>query len=176
MAEPKEEAKSVGTVSAARMAELVDYTDRHLRRIAKEGFFPHPIDGEYKLLPTLLGLIKYQKTLSQKTSGRLFDEKLAKEIADRKMAEVMLAKATNSMVPLERVDRAWSSVILAVRARLLQMPEKFGLAWSTWQSSRDCKAGTEAEIRDALTELATNPDYFKDTVESEITQDEHTEA
>lgn len=154
-----EKETSAGKISAEKLCQMTGLTDRHHRRLAADGFFPPPINSEYQLLPTIQGLFKYYRERGQRANGALFDEKLAKETADRKMAEIELGKATKALIKADDVERAWTHCMMAIRARLLQMPDKFSLAWATWQSARDCKVGTEAEIRDAMQEIASNPDY-----------------
>lgn len=63
---------------AAEFAEMSNMSERHLRRIAKDGYFPPPEHGQYPRLKAMAGMIRYQRELlSQKTGGlKAWQEKL----------------------------------------------------------------------------------------------------
>lgn len=79
MSEPQE---STGkTLSAEVLCSLTGLTDRRHRQIAKEGFFPPPVKGQYQLTPTLQGMFKYYRELGERQRHKrdeIDDEKLRK--------------------------------------------------------------------------------------------------
>jgi hypothetical protein len=54
MAEP-------GTIDTAQLMRLSGLTDRRLRELAEEGWLPRPNRGEYSLVPTIQGLLRYYR-------------------------------------------------------------------------------------------------------------------
>jgi len=54
-----------GTISAAQMAKLSGLTDRRLRELAAEGWFPKVKDGHFELVPTIQGLLRYYRERDQ---------------------------------------------------------------------------------------------------------------
>ncbi len=92
------------TISADILCSLTGLTDRRHQQIAKLGYFPPSVKGQYQLTATLQGMFKYYRELGQRrnnrrdaideekhrklklendeTAGRLTDtEKLAEQVA-----------------------------------------------------------------------------------------------
>lgn len=146
-------------ITHEQLSEITGLTERHLRRLAKDGHFPPPHNGTFATIPALQGVIAYYRTQHKKNDSRIWDEKLARETAERKRAELELAEMSRAVLPADAVERAWSHAVTAVRARMLQMPDKFAIAWVTWQTAGDCRNAVEKEVRDAMQEMADQPDY-----------------
>ncbi len=53
------------TIAGAQMAKLSGLTERRLRELAAEGFFPKPNDGKFQLVPTIQGLLRYYRERDQ---------------------------------------------------------------------------------------------------------------
>ena len=53
------------TIAAAQMAKLSGLTERHLRDLAAEGIFPKPVNGVFQLVPTIQGLMRYDRERDQ---------------------------------------------------------------------------------------------------------------
>lgn len=58
------------TISAEKLCALTGLTDRRHRQIAKEGFFPPPIKGQYQLAQTLQGLFRYYREMGEYKKNR----------------------------------------------------------------------------------------------------------
>ena len=52
-----------GTIAIAQLARLSGLTDRRLRELASEGWFPKSVEGQYQLVPTIQGLLRYYREL-----------------------------------------------------------------------------------------------------------------
>jgi hypothetical protein len=52
-------------ITSAQLARLSGLTDRRLRELASEGWFPKAIDGRYQLVPTIQGLLRYYREREQ---------------------------------------------------------------------------------------------------------------
>src|ERR1043166_1045858 len=80
------------TIPAAELCAKTGLTDRQHRNIAKAGFFPPPLRGNYQHLAALNGLIRYFREQLSKRSGK--KEKELERLAEvkRKTAEFELAE------------------------------------------------------------------------------------
>jgi len=54
-----------GTLSITQAAHLSGLTDRRLRELANEGWFPKSAEGRYQLVPTIQGLLRYYREREQ---------------------------------------------------------------------------------------------------------------
>jgi hypothetical protein len=50
-----------GAITVEQLAKLSGLTDRGLRELAAEGWFPKPVNGQYQLVPTIQGLLRYYR-------------------------------------------------------------------------------------------------------------------
>ena len=64
------QAPESGYISAEKLCALTGLTDRQHRNIAKAGFFPPPVDGQYQTVPTLRGMFKYYREMGERTRNR----------------------------------------------------------------------------------------------------------
>lgn len=53
------------TIAGPQMAKLSGLTERRLRELASEGCFPKPAEGQYQLVPTIQGLLRYYREKEQ---------------------------------------------------------------------------------------------------------------
>jgi len=58
-------AEQIQTISGEKLCVLTGVTDRRHRQIAKLGYFPPPIKGQYQLTATLQGMFKYYRELGE---------------------------------------------------------------------------------------------------------------
>jgi len=151
--------KPTPTISAEQLCALTGLTDKRHRQLAKDGFFPPPIKGEYQFRETINGMFRYYREMTKRARGSLAEQQLAKAKADRELAELEVARQRREVVPTADVERTWTRFIMAVRARLLQLPAKCVVAFPTWTDARACEQWIDAEARDICTELAESPDY-----------------
>ena len=54
-----------GTIAPAQLVRLSGLTERRLRELAAEGWFPKPVNGQYQLVPTIQGLLRYYREREQ---------------------------------------------------------------------------------------------------------------
>src|SRR5437667_7324871 len=89
--QPAEPAAQAGTISTARLCALCGYTDRRLRQLASQGFFPSPLRGDYQVAATLQGLFKHFREQLAKKSGKREIELERTATIKRETAEFELA-------------------------------------------------------------------------------------
>jgi hypothetical protein len=96
-------AEAAQTISGEKLTELTGLTDRRHRQLADEGFFPKPDGGEYKLAPTLRGLLRFYREWKDRAAGDLAGEKLAKLRTERQIAELKLEQHRGEVISLEEM-------------------------------------------------------------------------
>lgn len=55
----------LNAIPIAQLARLSGLTDRRLRELASEGWFPKSVDGHYQLVPTIQGLLRFYREREQ---------------------------------------------------------------------------------------------------------------
>jgi hypothetical protein len=100
-------------------ARGVVLTDRRLRQLADEGFFPAPVNSDYEFLATLLGLIQHYHKLREKQGGTLAAERLRKLKEEADKVALENDKTRGKLVDIEAVYRHFQGIYVALRARIL---------------------------------------------------------
>lgn len=107
-----------GTISADKLCELTGLSDRRHRQLAKDGYFPPPLRGQYQANATIAGLFKHFQELLHKKNDSLavIEERL--KTAKAEMAEEELAAFRKRYVLKEEIGPALRNVSLHMRATL----------------------------------------------------------
>ncbi len=158
------------TCDAELLMELTGLNQRTLYRFSEQDIIPKPDVGDWPTVETLQRLFAHWRNKGdQRTS--LGEEKLKKAIADRRIAEAEASKAEHNTLSRRQVEKAWEFMLMAARARWIQMPPKAGLAFPTWADARACEAWTEEQVIELLEEFSRAPDYNikdEDSTEAEL--------
>lgn len=78
--------------------------------------------------------------------------------AEAALTEMELAKARREYVAIEEVEKVWTDVLGAVRAKLLVMPTTLAAILAPETETKICQQVIENNVHEVLTELATyNP-------------------
>jgi len=81
------------TIPADRLCSLTGLTDRRHRQLAKEGFFPPPVAGEYELAATIKGLFRFFREAGQhKDELRIQQARKEKQLADKLTRQNAIAR------------------------------------------------------------------------------------
>jgi len=145
-------------IAAEQLCSLTGLSDRRHRQIAKDGYFPPPINGQYQMAVTLQGMFRYYRELSAKRSSTVEDEKQKKLAAERKIAELTLSKLRGEVFKAGSVVRCWENITLTVRQKFLGMENKIS---TRLDFSDEQRAGLRKEIEETLSELAKPITYGK---------------
>ena len=94
-------------------------------------------------------------------------ERLRRLKADAELAELQVGKVRGTVLDGKAVVEVWTSAVIGCRTRLLQIPDRLRPRFSTWANAAEFQAALDGELRDALTELSTKPDYLTATNKSE---------
>ena len=101
---------SVSTLTGEQLEALTGLTDRRFRQLAKLGYFPSPINGQYQQTVTIRGLFKYYREDHNQAAKTLTGAKLTKLKADAEMARIKLAEAKREVIDRDLVAdylKAW---------------------------------------------------------------------
>ena len=152
----KEDDFANGKITAETLCRITTLTDQRHRQLAQSGVFPSPQRGYYQLEPTIRGLLCYYRDRNKKEKESLSEERLKKLRAERKMAELQLAKAMNKAMDADAVVRSWQNIVLTARQKFLGLENKISsrLGFTDFQ-----RAELRREIEEALTELSRPQQY-----------------
>jgi hypothetical protein len=112
-----------GTLSADKLCELTGLTDRQHRNIAKGGYFPAPLRGQYQATKTLQGLFRYFQELNRKKGESTKEAEHRLKLAKAEMAEEELAVFRGQYVSKAEVGPALRNVSNHQRAVLVRKLE-----------------------------------------------------
>jgi phage terminase Nu1 subunit (DNA packaging protein) len=117
------------TISWETLENWTGLTDRRMRQLTKEGYFPDPVQGEYKFHETIRGLIRHYQTITSKYTGDRARIQLDRERSRARLekaraniAEIKEARMRNELLPAAAVEAVWSARVLLTRQRVLQLP------------------------------------------------------
>jgi hypothetical protein len=139
-----EKSRSAGnpTVSTETLCALTGYTERHLRDLAKAGWFPRPDRGQYQSAATIKGIINYLKEQVAKKDDTEKKARAAYWDTKRKREAFDFAQEQGKFVPLAQLEPTLKNVLVhhatALRRKLeLELPARL-------------RSKTEIEMREEL--------------------------
>jgi hypothetical protein len=119
--------KTFASVSKDWICSITGLSDRRIRQLSHDGYFPAPIRGVYQTEETLKGLFRYYRT-KQEERSTLTSERLRKTRAEADRVELEVCKARGQVVEIEAVYGWLAPLFVAYRARILSSsltdPEK----------------------------------------------------
>jgi hypothetical protein len=165
------------TITADQLSNLTGLTDRRHRQLAKDGFFPPPSNGIYKLAPSIQGMFRYYRDLAKQKANGYMEEREMKLRAERQLAEIQLDKAKHKSLEARAVFRAWENIVLTVRQKLLGIAGKTSPTLAVMSTQQEIQAELEREIADVLIALAKPITYEeRDEYESDEIQEADSEG
>lgn len=139
---------------AALGSRGVTISDRRLRQLAKDGFFPEPTRSDYQFLATLLGLIEHYFKLREKQGGGLAAENHRIAVANRRIKEVEAARVEGTVEEISEIERSRVALVMFVRQRLLGIPAKLAPRLAAFNTPAQIQSALEKEIEEILTQLS----------------------
>ena len=86
--------------------------------------------------------------------GGTYDEARTRKVnAEAEIAELELAKVRGELVVVDDVIKAWESVLMAVKAKMMSVPTKAAPVVASEGEAGKCQAVIEDLVREALEEL-----------------------
>lgn len=115
--EPK--AAAPANITTKQLESLSNLGERRLRQLAQEGKLPSPVGGNWPMIETIRRLFH----LYQESGPEMSREKLLKMAAQRKLAELEVARVTGLFVPRAEISPILRNLSLNQRACLQNILE-----------------------------------------------------
>lgn len=147
------------TISSEMLCTLTGLSDRRHRQLAKDGYFPPPINGQYQLTSTLQGMFRYYREQMNKGSDEYALERLRKTRTEANLAEIRLAKERKDALDRKSVLETWENIVMVIRQRLLSLPSKISPRLVYIDEQADIETEIDKEIVDALSDLSKPISY-----------------
>lgn len=105
--------------------------------------------------------------------GGTYDEARTRKVnAEAEIAELELAKVRGELVVVDDVIKAWESVLMAVKAKMMSVPTKAAPVVASEGEAGKCQAVIEDLVREALEELESyDPKVNPTTANVESSED-----
>lgn len=113
-------APQAGLIPAGQMAKLLMVTSQWLRQLSARDYIPKAVKGQYQLIPTVQGYIRFLKDEERRTSKVQADSGL--KAARQREIEIRTARDEGRLVEMEDVELVVSSVFATLRSELSGIP------------------------------------------------------
>jgi phage terminase Nu1 subunit (DNA packaging protein) len=107
------------------MAKLLCVSERRVQQLAKEGIIPKAKQGQYELLPSVQGYIKYLQNLNKehspeggKTKADLYAAQVRMTEAKAKREELRTAQIEGLLVPVSEVEDMWLTLMANLKSKV----------------------------------------------------------
>ncbi len=143
-------------VSVEKLARTLDLSARQIQNLAADGIIPKGNRGEYPLIRSIHGYIRYLK--NEKGGGNLADAfnraKTRDMNAKAHLNEMKLRRQRGELIAASEVRHTWQTITELFRDRLLTMPDRLAPRIMGARSRQDAKALIQEEIRQTLETLS----------------------
>jgi phage terminase Nu1 subunit (DNA packaging protein) len=136
----------LGLADADALADWLNLTPRHVKRLAQEGVIPRAGPNTFDLKASVRAYVRHRLTEKPGVA-----DKARREKAEADLAELKAAQAAGRLLDAGEVEREWAGVLRDVRGALLALPGRLG-ARLPHLSAADM-AMIDSELREALTAL-----------------------
>ncbi len=166
-------ADNIQTIPAEQLCTLTGLSDRRHRQLAKDGYFPSPINGQYQLTLTLQGMFRYYREQQNKGNDEFAMERIRKTRTEANLAEIRLAKERKDALDRKSVLETWENVVMVIRQRLLSLPSKLSPRLVFIDGQGEIEKELDREIVEALSDLSKPITYklSEDDASEEIIQE-----
>lgn len=141
----------------AVIAKLLDLSERRVQQLGREGVIPKATRGQYDLIGSVRGYIRYLRDQVAKAQAGAPDyaaERARFIRARADLAEMEAAQRRGAVIAAEDVEAAWIAVLALLRTRLLALPDRLAPQLHAEDGPAGVRDGLRGAIREALEELA----------------------
>jgi phage terminase Nu1 subunit (DNA packaging protein) len=163
------------TISGEQLCTLTGLSDRRHRQLAKDGYFPPPMKGQYQLTLTLQGMFRYYRDLQSRSNDEFAMERLRKTRAEANLAEIKLAKERKEALDCKSVMRTWENIAMVIRQKMLALPSKVAPRLVYMDDQKAIEADLDKEVTDSLEELS-KPQTYDDATNEVQEGDEQSDS
>jgi len=157
------------SITAEKLCALTGLTDRRHRQLAKAGYFPPPLRGEYQLGPAIKGLFRYYNERLQKKDTVFEDARGREKSAKARLAEMAADIQEGKLLTVDAVSEANSSILTSLVTRLCNFGD--GVANVCHNQPAEFIADrVNGGLRSALREVAGLPHVPEDVKKKTLQQ------
>lgn len=148
------------SVHSNTLVRLLGFTtDKQLRKLSNQGILPAFSNALWPTIETLSALFAYyQKRLKE---GSEDEQAVDADLKREQLENLRLknAKMRRDLIPMEVVDRVWTSEIQHARTSLLGLAAKVAPQLAGCRDAAEAQALIDREVREVLSGIAENPQY-----------------
>jgi phage terminase Nu1 subunit (DNA packaging protein) len=148
---------SAATQPIGVIARLLDLSERRIQQLSREGVIPKAERGQYDLIGSVRGYVRYLRDQALKAQAGAPDYALerARFIRARAdLAEMEAEEKRRSLIAAEQIEAAWIAVLALLRTRLLALPDRLAPQVFEQSTVGDTRNLIRAAIREVLDDLA----------------------
>jgi len=148
---------SAATQPISVIARLLDLSERRIQQLSREGVIPKAERGQYDLIGSVRGYVRYLRDQALKAQAGAPDYALerARFIRARAdLAEMEAEEKRRSLIAAEQIEAAWIAVLALLRTRLLALPDRLAPQAFEQSTVGDTRNLIRAAIREVLDDLA----------------------
>lgn len=134
------------------IAKLLDLSERRVQQLSREGVIPKAERGQYDLIGSVRGYVRYLRDQAQKAQAGAPDyaaERARFIRARADLAEMEAEEKRGSLIASEDAETAWIAVLALLRTRMLGLPDRL----APQLHAEKCTAGVRDVMRGAIREV-----------------------
>jgi len=139
------------------IAKLLDLSERRVQQLSREGVIPKAERGQYDLIGSVRGYVRYLRDQAQKAQAGAPDyaaERARFIRARADLAEMDAEEKRRSLIAADQIEAAWIAVLALLRTRLLALPDRLAPQAFDQPTVGDTRNLIRAAIREVLDDLA----------------------
>ena len=147
------------------IAKLLDLSERRLQQLSREGVIPKAERGQYDLIGSVRGYVRYLRDQAVKAQAGAPDyaaERARFIRARADLSEMEAEEKRRSLIAADQIEAAWIAVLALLRTRLLSLPDRLAPQAFDQPTVGDTRNLIRAAIREVLDDLA-EPDVQLET-------------
>jgi phage terminase Nu1 subunit (DNA packaging protein) len=147
------------------IAKLFDLTNRRVQQLAAEGIIPKSIKGNYELVGSVKGYIRYLRSNKEDSKSSISVERarLLKMQADNLEQDMKFRNKT--LLAREEVKKEWISILGRCRSALLAIPNRLAYQVNAASTPAESAILMKNAIYEALAELAEDNPNGNDDID-----------
>ena len=147
------------------IARLLDLSERRIQQLSREGVIPKAERGQYDLIGSVRGYVRYLRDQAQKAQAGAPDyaaERARFIRARADLAEMEAQEKRRALIAADQIEAAWIAVLALLRTRMLALPDRLAPQAFDQPTVGDTRTLIRTAIREVLDDLA-EPDIDFET-------------
>lgn len=147
------------------IARLLDLSERRVQQLSREGVIPKADRGQYDLIGSVRGYVRYLRDQAQKAQAGAPDytaERARFIRARADLAEMEAEERRHALIAADQIEAAWIAVLALLRTRLLALPDRLAPQAFDQPTVGETRNLIRTAIREVLDDLA-EPDIEFET-------------